>query len=109
MTGERTLNYTGQGAGAYAESFDACPPFQIDGNFGGCAGIAEMLLQSQCWRDRLATRPAQGVASGSVKGLRARGGLEVDLTWNGGRICEAVIVLILAVLARSATGGRWSR
>ena len=88
----------GQEGGTYPNLLDAHAPFQIDGNFGGCAGIMEMLVQSRIEThaltsvDLLPAIPEYWKMGGSVTGLRVRGGYEINMSWRNGNITSLMVI-----------------
>ena len=106
-------------ARTYPNLFDAHPPFQIDGNFGGAAGICEMLAHSRPGEVRLLPALPKALATGHVSGLRLRGGLELDMAWADGSVTHAKLKSATAqvVVVRcngikstvSVAAGEWAR
>lgn len=80
-----------RGGGTYPNLLDAHSPFQIDGNFGGCAGVVEMLMQSTLQSIRLLPAIPQAWNNGSVSGICARGGFIIDMEWEKGKVISLTI------------------
>jgi alpha-L-fucosidase 2 len=96
------VNYRG-GGGVYPNLLDAHPPFQIDGNFGFASGLLEMLVQSHAGEIHLLPALPAAWPSGALRGIRARGGFELDLEWSAGTLARAELRSTLGGVARLRT------
>jgi len=90
--------------GVYHNLFDAHPPFQIDGNFGGAAGLAEMLLQSQEENIELLPALPQSLPVGSIEGICARGGFVLNYDWKDGKLQKVTVTSKLGNTCRLKYG-----
>lgn len=97
---------SGEKGGVYRNLFDAHPPFQIDGNFGGAAGIAEMLLQSQQGYIDLLPALPQALPNGAVKGICARGGFVLNISWQQGKLQQVEVKAVTGNECRLQYGSK---
>ncbi|MES2279013.1 MAG: glycoside hydrolase family 95 protein [Bacteroidota bacterium] len=102
LTGATGTNYA-NGGGSYANLFDAHPPFQIDGNFGGLSGMCEMLLQSQSGEISLLPAIPDAWSEGKISGLKARGDFEIAMNWKNKQIVTASVLSGAGGLCRIRT------
>jgi alpha-L-fucosidase 2 len=85
------LRPAGKGGGSYPNLFDAHPPFQIDGNFGGASGIVEMLLQSHVDGIELLPALPTEMGTGKVKGIKARGAFQINMEWKDSQLLGVTV------------------
>jgi len=104
--GAKNINYTG-GGGTYPNLLDAHPPFQIDGNFGGSAGVLEMLAQSDDENIYLLPALPDNWQTGSLSGIIARGGFELSIKWKDGILLEAEVLSKNGKRTKMYYNGKW--
>jgi len=90
----------------YPNLFDAHPPFQIDGNFGGTSGITQLLMQSYGGTIYVLPALPKVWRSGTVRGLRARGGFAIDIEWSGGELRRAVVQRLAGTTSKPPSPAR---
>ena len=92
QSGNKAVGGGSAGGGSYPNLFDAHPPFQIDGNFGGASGIVEMLMQSHLNAIDILPALPDAIPNGHIRGVRARGGFDLDFEWENGQLVRLKVL-----------------